>query len=448
MSADARTYREPARDVPVLAEYDAIVCGGGPSGCAAALYAARHGARTLLVEKEGSLGGAPVTQNVVPILSTNGVDFQGVWHEWARALTKRDGITEISREPRLGTRWYVGSVDPEAVKYAWDGLLSEAGVDLLHLALVAGAIVEDGVIRGLLVETKAGRRAVMAERVIDCTGDADVCAAAGVPWEQGLGGKPWAMGVSLNAWYGGVPTAEDYVPGTGNPVGGTGRSLGNSPLFQAGLLRMLRIDPLDPWHLTRALREGRAQVWERFQNKRKQPGQESLFLAGIADRPGVRSSRRVCGLATATGGDAWEFRKYPDGIARSSWEIDIHPAESATGKGVDLESEEYEPHKRRAEQGDYFDIRYGCLVPEGVDNLLVAGRCISAEHEAQASLRIQQTCMATGQAAGTAAALSLKEDVSPRELDAEMLVRQLAEDRAAVEPAFDILRELPVAGLD
>ena len=100
--------RELRQRLPVLAESEVVVCGGGPAGCAAALAAARHGAQVLLVESEGYLGGAPCTQNVVPILSTNGVDFQGVWHEWARGLRRYDGITALHRETRCGTRWYGG----------------------------------------------------------------------------------------------------------------------------------------------------------------------------------------------------------------------------------------------------------------------------------------------------------------------------------------------------
>ncbi|MFC1718788.1 FAD-dependent oxidoreductase [Candidatus Poribacteria bacterium] len=443
---DRNIYAEPARAVSVLCEYDVVVAGGGPAGCAAAIYAARHGAKTLLIEKEGYLGGATVAQLVIPILSTNGVDFQGVWHEWAQALKKRNGITEITRQRRFNAHWYVGSVDPEMVKYAWDELLDEAGAHILHYVLVAGAIVGNGTIQGILVETKAGRRAILAKRVVDCTGDADVCAQAGVPWEQGVNGKPWAMGVSLNHRFGGVPRPPDYVPGhgvSGKGYVGCGRSMGNTPDHTGGLLRLLRVDPLDPWDLTRVAREGRAQIWERIQRRNQQSGQEGVYLVQTASQPGVRSSRRVHGIATATAQDAWDFRKYPDGIARSSWEIDIHPAESATGKGVEFESEAYKPHIERSKQGDYFDIRYGCIIAQEIDNLLVAGRCLSAEHEAQSSLRIQQTCMATGQAAGTAAAMSLKNNVTPRELDPVKVVTQLEKDRAAIGPAFGILRDLP-----
>jgi hypothetical protein len=224
----------------------------------------------------------------------------------------------------------------------------------------------------------------------------------------------------------------------GNPEGGTGRSAGKSPLFQAGLLRLLKVDPLDPWDLTRALREGRRQIWQRFRAKKARPGEEGLFLAGIAGHPGVRSSRRIRGRATSTAEDAWELGKHADGIARCSWEIDIHPPDTPTGKGVAFDDPAYVPRMRRTEAGDWFDVRYGCLVPEGVEDLLVAGRCVSADHEAQACLRIQQTCMAMGQAAGTAGALSLQAGLPPAQLDAGDLIEQLARDRD-VEPAFELL---------
>lgn len=443
MAEQPAAFREPAKDVPILAEYDVVVCGGGPAGCAAAIASALQGARTLLVEQYGYLGGAAVSQLVCVVLSTNGVDFQGIWHDFMRALKKRRGVAELTRQQYFTANWIVGSLDPEMVKYAWDELMSQAGVDLLYLAACAGAILDHDTVRGILVETRGGRRAILAKRVIDATGDGRVCAEAGVRWEQGADGKPWAMGVSLNSAIGNVPQIANTVPGQGVP--GFGRAHAYRPECQGGLLRMLRIDPLNPWDVTRAMREGRAEVWERFIARRQRAGLENIYLAATAAEPGIRSSRRIQGLATVTADDAWNHRKYADGIARSSWEIDIHPAESATGKAVDFDDDVYKPHIAAARRGDYFDIRYGCIVAQGVGNLLMAGRCISAEHVAQSSLRIQQTCVATGQAAGTAAALSLKRGTTPHELDPMLVVAQLEKDRKDVAPAFDLLRDLPLA---
>jgi hypothetical protein len=431
-----QVYREPAQDVPVLGEYEVIVCGGGPAGCAAALAAARHGAKTLLVEREGYLGGSCVMALVNVVLSTNGADFQGVWHEWARTLQQLNGIAKLHRSPSKYTVvgwWLRNSVDPEMVKFAWDKLLAESGVELLHHAHLAGAIVEEGRLHGVLVETVAGRHALYAQRTIDCTGDAVVCARAGAEWEQGYGGSPLGMGVDLNGLR---SSGQESVLFECDGGGGTS---GNRPERRTGF-RMRGYDVLDPWQMSRATQEARRHIWGNGQVMGKP------YLILTASRLGVRSTRRVQGLATVTASDAFTFRKYPDGIARSSWEIDIHPpSDDPIPVSLKNANDEYRQWQRRLAEGEYFDIRYGCLVVKNIDHLLVAGRCLSAEHEAQSSLRIQQTCMATGQAAGTAAAMSLKRNTTPRELDPLEVVAQLETDRAAVEPAFELLDELPLA---
>lgn len=461
------SYREPERDVTVMGDYDVVVAGGGPAGCAAALYAARHGANTLLVEREGYLGGATVSQLVVVILSTNGVDFQGVWHEFMHVLKRRGGVEEGSLRKRPGQ--ISGSVDPEIVKYAWDEMLSDAGVNVLHHALSAGAIVQDGKITGVLVETRAGRRAIFAKRVIDCTGDGAVCAQAGVQWEQGDGTHKYAMACTKVFRLGNVHKPRDFPSDEyltaledglrqaierreyTTPVITTGRVLNyakgwlwplpsHRPELMLVTSRVLKVDPLDPADLTRAEREGREQAWQVADYYRKYvPGCEQSYLLDTSNHLGIRSSRRIRGIETVRERDAVEFRKYPDSIARGSWDIDVWPADSYTAPAVDREAPGYRERKQKLVDGAYYDIRYGCLVAQGVDNLLVAGRCLSAEHVAESSLRIQQTCMATGQAAGTAAALSLEHGTTPRELDPMKVAAQLEADRAAVEPAFGCL---------
>jgi hypothetical protein len=200
--------------------------------------------------------------------------------------------------------------------------------------------------------------------------------------------------------------------------------------------RVLKVNPLDPFDFTRAEREGRQQAWECADALRHfAPGFEEAYLLDTSAQIGLRSSRRLKGRATVTAQDALEFRKYPDSIARASWDIDVWPADSYTAPAVDRECEAYITRHDLLKAGEYFDIRYGCIVAAGVDNLLMAGRCLSAEHVAESSLRIQQTCMATGQAAGTAAALSLQAGVTPADLDPQHVVTQLARDRD-IEPAY------------
>ncbi|MCD4824245.1 MAG: FAD-dependent oxidoreductase [Phycisphaerae bacterium] len=462
-----RIYREPARDVPVLGEYDVVVVGGGPAGCAAAIAAARGGAEVLLVEKGGYLGGATVSQLVCVVLSTNGADFQGIWHEYMRGLKRRGGVGEILMNPGL----IRSTVDPELVKYVWDELLAEAGVSLLHHVYCAGAIMAGGVIGGIVVETKAGRRAILAGRVIDATGDGIVCDQAGVQWEQGDGKHKYAMACTkvfrianihrpknfpneqamekLAADLSAAIERGEYT----TPVVTTKDRLLNYiregswalPAHRNEIMsvisRVLKTNPLDPQELTTAEREGREQARQAADFYcRYVPGFENAYLLDTSNHIGVRSSRRIRGLATVTADDAREFRKYPDGIARGSWAIDVWPADSYTASAVDRESDEASRRLERLTAGEYYDIRYGCIVTEGVDNLLVAGRCISADHLAQSSLRIQQTCISTGQAAGTAAAMSLAENVTPRELPAAKVVAKLKADRDTVEPAFEILK--------
>jgi hypothetical protein len=190
---------------------------------------------------------------------------------------------------------------------------------------------------------------------------------------------------------------------------------------------------LDPAAVTKALRSARREIW-----KRADQLPDGQYLVDTACELGVRTSRLVKGIRRVTADDAWHSRKAVDGIAKSSWELDVHPPDDERPlpeRWFHSKSAAYARYSRRIAKGDWFDIPYGCLVPAGVDNLLVAGRCLSADLLAQGSLRIQQTAMSTGQAAGTAAALSLQAKTTPRELDPKALIDRLTEARK-VKPAF------------
>jgi hypothetical protein len=423
---------ESARDVPVVGSYDVVVCGGGPAGCAAAIAAARHGASTLLVEREGYLGGSPATQFVTVILTTNGVDCQGIWHELMHELRRRHGVTGLIRHPKPMCDYILtGSVDPEAIRHAWDTLLSDAGVHLIHFCSVCGTLVERGLASGIFIESVAGRQAIRGRRIVDCTGDGGVCAAAGVPWQQGVNDEVYGQACNFLGYLGGL---EGQPSDTAVGV----RALPHNRTLVTGDFHY-EVNPLDPRDLTRAVREGRRRLWDHaVRVAASDPAKGGGYLQATASHLGVRVSRRIRGIAEVTERDVWEFRKYEDGIAKGSWDIDIYDPHRYPGFSVPRHTPEYQARIERMRQRDYYDIRYGAIVAAKIDNLLVAGRCLSADHVAQSSLRIQQTCMSTGQAAGVAAALSLKANVCPRELDPSVVVKQLTQDRH-VEPAFQEL---------
>lgn len=408
------TIQQAPRSTPVLGSYDVVVCGGGPAGCAAAIGAARNGARTLLVEKDGCLGGATVSQLVGVVLSTNEADFSGIWHEWARRLEQHGGIGIARRGPSpfyTGVEWYRNSVDPERVKRVWDELLVEAGADVLHFTTVIGAMREGTKIAGLECFCRGNRFRVDCCLVIDATGNGDVSHLAGCGWHRGVEGKLWPQAVSLNAL--------SMRDGGCDP--GAGGTLGHRP---ERLWRKDRkcVDPLDPEALAEAVRRLRRDIWTADAKRR---------LLRTASDLGVRTSRIIEGMDTVSDEDAWQLRKREDSVARASWELDVHPPddEPLDPRMFHSRSAEYAERAQRVAAGDWFDVPYGSIVARDADNLLLGGRIVSSGYLAQGSLRIQQTCMATGQAAGVAAAVSLRTGTPPRELDPMTVVAQLAESR-------------------
>lgn len=462
-------YIEKSRELEVLCSYDVVVVGGGAAGCAAAVSAARMGAKTLIVEKDGFLGGATVSQLVGHVLSVNCVDFEGIWHDWIRAVRKRDGVVKWGMVKQ--THKYRSGVDPEVVKYAWDDMMTEAGADMLLHVYFSEAIVENNTIKGIIVETKGGRFAIMAKRVIDATGDGLVCAKAGVPFEQGDGAHPYNQALTKVFRMGNYPRdtkytkeylaerksfskSEEIAKEYSCEIVKNSRAVGyaaNEDVAKSvahyrtemNVLasRVLKVNTTDPWDMTRAEREGREQAWQCADFLKKYvKGFEKSYLVDTNIHIGIRDSRRIKGIAVATYDDALNFRKYDDSIAKSSWDIDIWPGDSYSNAAVPREDSFYQEHMQKAINGDYFDVRYGCIVAAGIDNLFMAGRCISAEREAQASVRIQQTCQATGEAAGVAAAISIKENTTPRELNPQLVVSKLKSIRENTEPAFEIIK--------
>ncbi|MDQ6944659.1 MAG: FAD-dependent oxidoreductase, partial [Candidatus Eremiobacteraeota bacterium] len=346
--------------------------------------------------------------------------------------------------------------DPEIHKALLFEMMRESGVALLLHAWFLDALVENGRVAGARIATVGGIREYRAKRTIDATADAYVAASAGVATQQGdARGRVQPASLMFRLSHVDLAALSTYVrqrpeqmrsslklhertPGALSAVAGlyelwdAARERGavNVPRelvsffatpyadeVTVNMTRVVGVDPLDPDDLTRAEVEARAQVMQLLDFFRNDvPGFANARIAATATQIGVRESRRIVGEYTLTADDVLHARTFDDAVARSAYPIDIH---NPSGSGTTT---------HRLPAGTSYEIPYRCLVPRGVDDLLVAGRCISTTHEALASTRLTPTVMTLGQAAGTAAALSLQQNVTPRALDAALLRERLIRD--------------------
>lgn len=425
VAPDARTVREEPRNTPVRGRTQVLVVGGGPAGVGAALAAATEGARVTIVERYGIPGGMWTAGLVNPF-------FEAQTNGWlVRALIER------LEAAGAWTQWkFAYTFDPEVMKRELDAMLVEAGVDVLYHALGVDAVVEEGAVRGAILESKAGREAVLADIVVDCTGDGDIAARAGAAYELGRLTDGLVQPMTLMFEIDGVPSDYDQVDGADLydrvmeavqregldyqlPVGRVGYapwiiSTPTPGCAAVQLTHVYRLNPLDPACLTEASMEGRRQIAAALQALRHVRGLESVRLAQSAVQMGIRESRRILGLYRLTLEDLADGRRFPDAVAACRFGVDIH--EPAPGAGV--------PSGHGAKMKPY-EIPYRCLVPAETRGLLVAGRCISGSHEAHASYRVTGTCMALGQAAGLAAARCVAQGIQPAQLDGTELSAEL-----------------------
>jgi hypothetical protein len=406
-----QTISEPARETPIAGAYDVIVAGGGLAGSVAAIAAARNGARTILVERLGMLGG---TTTAALMTSFNGFrnehapnDLQtvkGLGQEIVDGLLDVGGATpltahgDFTHELRLGNAPYAVGYDPDALQYVLLKLLREAGATLLLHTFIAGVHKEGSAVRGLLVENKSGRQAILGTIVVDATGDGDVAAAAGAPFAQAKKTGERIMRTSLMLRVANVHperfTQQRSCIVIGNTAVVWGPSVGE-------------IDGTSAEDLTYAEVSSREQIPSFMAKLRERPGFEDAILVASAAQVGIRETRRITGEYVVTEEDAIKGTRFPDVIAISS-----NPVPGYYGKRYFFEHEG-------------FDVPYRSLVPLEVENLLMTGRCISAEQVPFQSARSQAPLMAISQAAGTAAALCAQHGVSPRQLDHRQLQSRL-----------------------
>lgn len=438
--------------------YDVLVVGGGNAGCAAALAAARHGAKTLLVERYGFLGGTATAAMVGPWMTFHSGSKRivgGIAQEIVERLQRKGG----SPGHVYDSSDYVSTItpfDPEVHKALLFEMMQEAGVQLLLHAYFLRASCREGTVDGAVFATVAGEREYRARYTIDATADAYVAASAGVATQQGdergrvqpasLMFRLSHVDLSKTATYVRMHPdqmrtslkAHERVAPAMTAVAGL-YDLWNDALEQGevsvpreivsffispypdevtvNMTRVTNIDPLDPDDLTRAEVEARGQVMQLLEFFRNRvPGFENARIAATGTQIGIRESRRIVGEYTLTRDDVLQGRHFEDAVARSAYPIDIH---NPSGTGTTT---------HRLAQGESYEIPYRCMVPAHVDGLLVAGRCISTTHEALASTRLTPTVMTLGQAAGTAAALAKQTGGRLRSIDISALRSTLVGD--------------------
>jgi glycine/D-amino acid oxidase-like deaminating enzyme len=412
--------------------YDVLVVGAGSAGTTAAVAAARTGASTLLVDRFGFLGGtSTAVLDTFYAFYTPGTSPEkvvaGIPDEVVARLTERGMAFERPNTYGAGTGI---TYDPETLKRVWDDLTAEAGVRTLLHSFAFGVTVEDGRVTGVDVATKSGVRRLRADVVVDASGDADVCALAGAPFEppgedvQSLSTVFRMANVDV-ARAEAVPKQElwDRMRGARDSgryaltrIEGSVHRTPHEGVMMALMTRVRNVDATDADQLAAAEREGRRQAHEYFRFLRENvPGYERAVLVSTSPAIGVRESRRVVGEHVLTADEILGATQFPDQIARCGAPIEEHHAGEDT-RWVYLA------------EGATYGIPFRALQPLGLDNVLVAGRCFSATHDAHASARSMGTCMAMGQAAGTAAALARE----PKRLDPAALRARLGEDGADV----------------
>ena len=426
---------EPARHTPVVAEADVVVLGGGPAGIAAAAAAARAGARTLLLERYGFLGGmgtAAMVTNFCGLHMQRDGEIVQVVHGIADELLDRIRGLDGLKEPHavLG-RTAAQAYDVAAYKCAADDLLVAAGAALRFHVLATGCVMDGPRIDALLIETKSGRSAVRGACFIDCSGDGDLAAWSGAPYEKGDHDGFLAY-PTLMFRVGNVDPARAMAEGRPRlrSLMDDAEARGDFRFPRKGVIINAQkhpsewrcnvtqiaagnraVDATDAEELSAAELEGRRQVRDFFRFLRQDvPGFEHAYLLEIAPQVGVRETRRIVGHYQVTGDDVIEGRDFADPIGVNPWPIERHV------KG--------DTDWRFAVGRPYNQLPFRCLLPQAVDNLLVAGRCASATSEGQSAIRVSGPCFVMGQAAGTAAALTRR----PAELDTATLRRRLAAD--------------------
>src|SRR4051812_21137400 len=441
-----RTITEPAREIPLYGEYEVAVLGGGPAGIAAAVAAARAGRRTLLIERYGFLGGMGTAAGVTNFCGLH-ANVHGEMHRVVQGiasdlLARIDVLGGLNAPHLILGKILAQAYDTAAYKIAADDLLGHHEVDILFHALGAGVVMQDERrINVLMVETKAGRRAVRANIFIDCSGDGDLAAWAGARFEIGDNAGSMLYPSMMFRLNGIDPQkagdAWRTIPGLMQEAEAAGthrfprkaaivRPQRSQIEWRVNFTQLARedgsaINGLEPDQLTRGEIEGRRQALDAFNFLSTVPGFEKSYIIDLPPQLGIRETRRVIGGVMLSGEDVLGCASFDDSIGVNGWPMEVHVAGDVIFKFPPI------PESR-----GYNELPYRMLVPNGIDNLLVAGRCASMTHEGQSAARVSGACFAMGEAAGTAAALALAGNTIPRDIAVDRLQAQLKQQGAFI----------------
>lgn len=451
--------------------WDVIVIGGGTAGVPAAIASARNGAKTLIIEKNGYLGGAPTSGLVSPFANYHDSKGEAVIDGlFGEIISNMKGmgacygpIHPIEGNPPWGKNPTVTPFDDEYLQYVLFKLAKEAGVNFLFHTMFKDTLVENGVVKGITVNNKSGCLVLLSKVIIDCTGNADVAASAGAKVQKGRESDGSMMPVTLYFKLGNVDVNKierDIKANIDNfrwyaigqvdgvvPSGGQKRQLFCSGFLKeiakakadgelllgretlniftgiregeitVNATRVNYIDGTNSGDLIKADIQLRQQVISVTEFARKRiSGFERAHLIKTAHEVGVRETNRIIGEYVINQEDVIKGKTFKDSIARGAYSIDIHNPGDSKSTWIQVD--------------DSYNVPYRSLLPCNLDCIIVAGRCISATHEASAAVRVMPSCMAIGQAAGTAAALAVSEGTNPKNINVDILRRVLIKQGA------------------
>lgn len=417
-----KTYTEKAREIPVAAEVDVLVAGGGPAGFAAAYTAAKNGVSVLLLEQGGDVGG----MSTIGLMSHwVGRADSKLYHEILRRSADRNPGAYQGVQTRL--------INTEELKTLYLEMLEEVHARLMLYTFVSDVITDNGAVTGLIVENKAGRQAILANTVVDATGDGDVAARAGAEFQLGREDDQKMQPMTLMFKVGGVDVENAALPGSFESLVETEKGelqalakqllphpAGHVLLYENVLPGIVTVnmtnvtgaDGTDSGDLTKATVVCRKQIEKIVEFLREfVPGFENCFLITSASFMGVRETRHFEGVARLTEQDILEARQFPDWVVKDAhFNFDVH---NISGSGLD----ETGAQKHFSQQKGY-DIPIGCLIPKHIDGLVLSGRNISGTHMAHSNFRVMPICVGTGAAAGAIAAIAAKSGQKPRDVQA------------------------------